>query len=108
MNSVKAAAAFSTLLTLAIAGMADPIQEAKLCIMHRQLARAEEIIVSEMMTKPRDPELLTLLAEVKLDQNRGPEALELVKNAERLGGAHSAARAARRPLLRGGGTAGTS
>ncbi|HEX4808141.1 MAG TPA: tetratricopeptide repeat protein, partial [Bryobacteraceae bacterium] len=86
MNCVTLAAAFLALLSSAKTAIADPVQEAAQCVAHRQLARAEELIVSQMMTTPRDPDLLTLLAEVRLDQNRGPEALELIGNAEQLGG----------------------
>jgi hypothetical protein len=48
-------------------------------IAHKQLHPAEEMIVSRMMKWPRDPELITLLAEVRLDQRRFPEAFGLCK-----------------------------
>jgi tetratricopeptide (TPR) repeat protein len=61
-------------------------QQVRLLILRKQLHAAEEMIVSQMVTKPRDPELITLLAEVRLDQGRLPEALDLLKDADSLGG----------------------
>ena len=52
----------------------------------RQLDSAEKVIVSQMMSKPQDPELITFLAEVRLDQGRAPEAIVLLNDAQRLGG----------------------
>jgi tetratricopeptide (TPR) repeat protein len=55
-------------------------------IAQTQLSKAEKMIVARMMTRPRDAELITLLAEVRLDQGRWPEALTLLKGADALGG----------------------
>jgi tetratricopeptide (TPR) repeat protein len=65
---------------------ADGREEVRTLIAQRQLTSAEKILVSQMMTTPQDPELITLLAEVRLDQGRTPEALTLLSDAERLGG----------------------
>jgi len=62
------------------------VADIKACIANRQLEAAEKIIVSEMMTRPQDPELITLFAEVRLDQGRAPEAVTLLNDAERVGG----------------------
>jgi len=60
--------------------------EAKQLIDSRQLDKAETMILTEMMTSPRDPEWITLLAEVRLGQNRTREALKLIDDANQLGG----------------------
>jgi superkiller protein 3 len=60
--------------------------EAKTLIDSRQLERAEKIIVAEMMTAPRDTDWITLLAEVRLGQNRTPEALQLLNDANQIDG----------------------
>lgn len=60
--------------------------EAKQLIDSRQLDKAETMILTEMMASPRDPEWITLLAEVRLGQNRTREALELTNAANQLGG----------------------
>ena len=77
------AALFSPLTVPAIA---DDQPDIRTLIATRQLDSAEKIIVSQMMSKPQDPELMTLLAEVRLDQGRAPEALTLLSDAERLDG----------------------
>jgi tetratricopeptide (TPR) repeat protein len=64
----------------------DRLADIEVLIANRQLDSAEKIIVSEMMTSPQDPELITLLAEVRLDQGRAPEAVTLLNDAERVGG----------------------
>jgi len=65
---------------------ADDQPDVRTLIATRQLDSAEKIIVSQIMARPQDPELITLLAEVRLDQGRAPEALTLLSDAERLGG----------------------
>lgn len=77
------AAPFST---WAVSATADDQSDVRTFIANRQLDSAERIIVSQMMSRPQDPELMTLLAEVRLDQGRAPEALTLLGDAERLGG----------------------
>ena len=64
----------------------DKMSEAKGLIDARQLDRAEKIIVAEMMTAPRDADWITLLAQVRLGQNRTPEALKLLDDADQLAG----------------------
>ncbi len=51
--------------------------EAKHLIDSRQLDSAEKMILDELMTTPRDVGWITLLAEVRLGQNRTREALKL-------------------------------
>jgi len=60
--------------------------EAKQLIDSRQLDSAEKLIVAEMMAAPRDPDWITLLAEVRLGQNRTREALKLIADANQIGG----------------------
>ena len=64
----------------------DKRLEAKQLIDSRQIDKAETMILNEMMTSPRDPEWITLLAEVRLGQNRTREALKLIDDANELGG----------------------
>ncbi len=64
----------------------DKMSEAKGLIDARQLDGAEKIIVAEMMTAPRDADWITLLAQVRLGQNRTQEALQLLQNADQLAG----------------------
>jgi tetratricopeptide (TPR) repeat protein len=68
----------------------DKMSEAKGLIDARQLDSAEKIIIAEMMTAPQDPNWITLLAEVRLGQNRTQEALRLLDNADQLAGITSA------------------
>jgi tetratricopeptide (TPR) repeat protein len=58
-------------------------------IANRKLAEAEKVVVDCLAKEPHNAELVTLLAEVRLDQGRPGEALQLVDDAERLGGASS-------------------
>jgi tetratricopeptide (TPR) repeat protein len=78
------AALFS--LSTAPPSAADDRRELQTLIASRQLDSAEKIIVAQLMDKPQDPELITLLAEVRLDQGRAAEALTLIRDAELLGG----------------------
>ncbi len=64
----------------------DRMAEAKGLIDARELDRAEKIIVAEMMTAPRDADWITLLAQVRLGQNRTREALKLLDDADQLAG----------------------
>lgn len=82
--SVVILASLSSLFS--ICAVADDSPDIRTLIAHRELDSAEKILVSQMMSKPQDPELITLLAEVRLDQGRAPEALMLLSDAERLGG----------------------
>jgi superkiller protein 3 len=63
------------------------LDQVKALIARRDLAPAEKMIVADMMQTPRDPELMTLLAEVRLDQGRFAEALTLLREGDDLGGA---------------------
>jgi tetratricopeptide (TPR) repeat protein len=64
----------------------DKMSEAKGLIDARELDSAEKIIVAEMMTAPRDADWITLLAQVRLGQNRTREALKLLEDADQLAG----------------------
>jgi len=85
-NALVLILAFSAPLSLARPATDDGLQEVRALIARRQLDSAERMIVSQMMTNPQDPELITLLAELRVDQGRTPEALTLLDDAERLGG----------------------
>ena len=65
--------------------------EAKQLIDGRKLDSAENLIVAEMKNAPRDADWITLLAEVRLGQNRTREALTLIADANQIAG-DSAAR----------------
>jgi len=64
--------------------------QAKQLIDSRQLDSAEKLIVAEMMNAPRDADWITLLAEVRLGQNRTREALNLLGDANQIAGDSSA------------------
>ena len=64
----------------------DKRSEAQQLIDSRQLDSAEKMVVAEMMTAPRDSDWITLLAEVRLGQNRTREALILLDDANRISG----------------------
>ena len=63
----------------------DPV-DAKKLIDARQLDSAEKMIVAQLIQSPRDPDWITLLAEVRLGQNRTREALKLIDDANQLDG----------------------
>jgi hypothetical protein len=69
-----------------VAATPDRISEVKALIDSRQIDRAEKIIVDEMMASPRDADWITLLAEVRLGQNRTREALKLLDDANQIAG----------------------
>jgi tetratricopeptide (TPR) repeat protein len=73
-------------VALAQTASGDMPNKVKDLIARKQLPSAEKVIVSEMMARPRDPELMTLLAQVRFYQAHFHEALTLVNNADRLGG----------------------
>lgn len=64
----------------------DPNQDVQDLIARNQIAAAEEIVVSRLATRPRDADLITYLAEMRLNQGRPEEALHLAQNAEEVGG----------------------
>jgi len=68
------------------AQMLDKKSEAQHLIDSRQIDSAEKIVVAEMMTAPRDGDWITLLAEVRLGQNRTREALKLLDDANQMSG----------------------
>jgi superkiller protein 3 len=78
------------LAVISVACSALPIPEkqvqAKQLIDARQLDSAEKLIVDEMMNTPRDADWITLLAEVRLGQNRTREALKLLADANVIAG----------------------
>jgi len=88
------ACGFAYLLTVVLAigaatcAAATPerISAVKALIDSRQIDRAEKIIVDQMMDAPRDSDWITLLAEVRLGQNRTREALKLIDDANQIGG----------------------
>lgn len=69
-----------------VAATPERLSEVKALIDSRQIDRAEKIIVNEMMTAPRDADWITLLAEVRLGQNRTREALKLLDDANQIAG----------------------
>ncbi len=78
------------LMLVSATGRALPLPEkqaqAKQLIDSRQLDAAEKLIVAEMMNAPRDADWITLLAEVRLGQNRTREALKLLADANSIAG----------------------
>lgn len=64
----------------------DKKAEAKALIEGRLYDGAEKIIVDAMMTAPRDADWITMLAEVRLGQNRTREALQLIDDADQIDG----------------------
>lgn len=64
----------------------DKKSEAQHLIDSRQIDSAEKIVVAEMMTAPRDGDWITMLAEVRLGQNRTREALKLLEDANQMSG----------------------
>ena len=61
-------------------------QQLEALIASKQLQSAEKIIVARLMNEPQNPDLVTFLAEVRLDQGRPAEALQLATEAEQLAG----------------------
>jgi tetratricopeptide (TPR) repeat protein len=64
----------------------ESLQHVRELIAARHLDDAEKIVVEQLVTTPHDPDWITELAAVRLDQGRTGEALALVDEAERLGG----------------------
>jgi len=64
----------------------DPKEDIQSLIASKQLAVAEKIIVGRLVNQPRDADLVTYLAEVRLNQGRAEEGLLLAENAEQIGG----------------------
>lgn len=76
----------STFPVCSAAATPERISEVKALIDARQIDRAEKIVVDEMMASPRDADWITLLAEVRLGQNRTREALKLLDDANQIAG----------------------
>jgi tetratricopeptide (TPR) repeat protein len=55
-------------------------------IQDKQIATAEKIVVGKLVADPRNTELITLLAEVRFDQRRYKEAIQLVDDADAVAG----------------------
>ena len=72
------------------------IAQAESLIQSKKLADAEKMIVGKMVADPRDPVLITLLAQVRFDQRRYQEVLHLLDDADHLAGP-----SAKRATLRG-------
>src|SRR5271165_5514381 len=60
--------------------------EIEALIQDKQIATAEKMIVGKLVADPRNRELITLLAEVRFDQKRYEEALQLVDDADAVAG----------------------
>jgi len=60
--------------------------EIEALIQDKQITTAEKVIVGKLVADPRNAELITLLAEVRFDQRRYKEAMELVGDAEAIAG----------------------
>jgi len=65
-------------------GSTDEIQQ---LIAAKQLDAAEKLVVGRLVEHPQDADLITDLAEIRLNQGRAAEALRLASDAERVGGA---------------------
>jgi tetratricopeptide (TPR) repeat protein len=78
----------SAVASATLAAQPAPVDriEAKRLIDTRQLDSAETMIVSALIRVPRDSQWITLLAEVRLGQNRTREALKLINDANQLAG----------------------
>src|SRR5579862_427242 len=64
----------------------DPNKDIASQIATNKLDSAEKIIVGRLVNQPRDADLITFLAEVRLNQGRAQEALRLTEDAEYIGG----------------------
>ncbi len=88
MRAVLCRSIFVILLTLVLqAGDAGEQAEVRRFIEQRELARAEEIVVRHLSANGRSPEWILLLAEIRLDQQRLTESLQLLDGARQLGDA---------------------
>jgi tetratricopeptide (TPR) repeat protein len=68
-------------------GAADEgITQIETLIQNKQIASAEKMIVGKLGVDPRNTALITLLAEVRYDQRRYKQALQLVDDADAIAG----------------------
>jgi tetratricopeptide (TPR) repeat protein len=81
--------AIALLVSSICAGQASSLdrnQDIRNLIENKQLATAEKVIVSRLVDQPHDADLITYLAELRLDQGRTDEALHLIDDAEHIAG----------------------
>jgi tetratricopeptide (TPR) repeat protein len=64
----------------------DWITNIETLIQNKEIATAENMIVGKLVTDPRNPALITLLAEVRFDQRKYKEALQLINDADAISG----------------------
>lgn len=69
-------------LTCHLAAADEWMTQVETLIQSKQIAAAEKMIVSKLVGDPKNPDLITLLAEVRFDQRRYKEALQLVDDAD--------------------------
>ena len=81
---------------LALGSGSDWTAQVETLIQNKDLAPAEKMVVGKMVTNPRDPVLITLLAQIRFDQRRYREVLQLLDNADQIAGP-----SAKRATLRG-------
>jgi len=67
-------------------GADDWVTQVEALIQDKELTTAEKMIESKLATTPRDPALITLLAQVRFDQRRYKETLQLVRTADSIAG----------------------
>lgn len=58
------------------------ITQVETLIQNKQIATAEQMIVGKLLADPRNPDLITLLAEVRFDERRYKETLQLIDEAD--------------------------
>ena len=76
---------WAMLATAICSALAAGTAEIRLLIANRQLAGAERVAVAELSAHPGSVERILLLAEIRLDQRRYIESLQLVESAKRIG-----------------------
>ena len=64
----------------------DWVTQIETLIQNKELATAERMIIGKLVASPRDPGLITLLAEVRFDQRRYKEVLKLLEDAAAIAG----------------------
>jgi tetratricopeptide (TPR) repeat protein len=84
--SISAIVLLLSLMCTGQASSLDRNQKIRNLIANNQLAAAEKLIVSGLVDEPHDAELITYLAELRVNQGRTDEALRLVDDAEHIDG----------------------
>jgi tetratricopeptide (TPR) repeat protein len=69
-----------------LAAADEGITQIEVLIQDKRIATAEKMIVGRLVADPRNAQLITLLAEVRFDQRRYKEAIQLVDDADALAG----------------------